>query len=77
MEMRNIEQLLVLIGLFVYKVDILSEVNVVFKNYGLELFYGDCILVKKKIGQQFVILKQNIYVSLMFGKLFFKMLKLC
>ena len=58
-ELRNTEQLLSLLGLFLYKVGSLNECNAELANYGPENF-GSKITVKMKEGQETAVEKHNI-----------------
>ena len=61
-ELRNTEQLLSLLGLFLYKVGSLDECNAELANYGPENF-SSRITVKMKEGKETAVEKHNIQVS--------------
>ena len=69
-ELRNTEQLLSLLGLFLYKVGSLDECNAELANYGPENF-GSKITVKMKEGQETAAVeKHNIQVSSFSGSFY-------
>ena len=62
--MRNTEQLLGSLGLFPFRCNTLDACNEVIGQYGPEMSKGhDRITVKFRQGQQTVVTKNNIHVS--------------
>ena len=67
-EMRNLEQLLSSIGLFVYEISSLAEFNDILKVHGPETIKENLVTVKLKPNQETRVHKGNVKVISLSGK---------